>query len=205
VHKLILVRHSLPEFVTGVPASRWQLSAEGRRRCETLAERLAAYDLAAIVASQEPKAAETGQIIANALGLPFETAPGLHEHERGVVRDLGSQEDFQAQVTRFFEHPGELVLGHETADQAHARFAAAVVRVLEQYPKGAPASPSGQSLVIVSHGTVMTLFIARANGFDPIPFWKSLGLPAFAVLSLPALRLLEVVREPACPNHPDGV
>jgi hypothetical protein len=39
----------------------------------------------------------------------------------------------------------------------------------------------------------MTLLIARANGLDPVPFWKSLGLPAFAVLSLPGLRLLEVV------------
>jgi hypothetical protein len=37
------------------------------------------------------------------------------------------------------------------------------------------------------------LFIARAAGLDPVPFWKSLGLPAFAVLSLPDLRLLEVI------------
>jgi len=58
--KLLLVRHSLREMVTGVPASRWRLSAEGRHCCETLAERLAAYDLAAVVSSEEPKAAETG-------------------------------------------------------------------------------------------------------------------------------------------------
>jgi len=179
------VRHSLPEFVTGVPASQWHLSAEGRRRCEKLAERLAAYDLAAVISSEEPKAVETGQIVAERLGIPFETAPGLHEHERGIVRDLGSQEEFQAQVARFFERPGELVLGYETADLAHIRFAAAVAAVLEQYPS--------DNLAIVSHGTVMTLFIARANRLDLAPFWKSLGLPAFAVLSLPDLRLLEVV------------
>jgi broad specificity phosphatase PhoE len=184
---LVLVRHSLPEFVTGVPASQWRLSDEGRRRCKKLAERLAAYDLAAVVTSEEPKAAETGQIVARILGLPVETAPGLHEHERAIVRDLGSQEAFQAQVTRFFEHPGELVLGYETADEAHGRFAAAVARILEQYPEG--------NLAIVSHGTVLTLFAARANGLDPIPFWKSLGLPAFAVLSLPEYGLVEVVEK----------
>jgi hypothetical protein len=55
--KLILVRHSLPEMITGVPASRWHLSAEGRRRCEKLAERLTGTDLAAIVSSEESKAA----------------------------------------------------------------------------------------------------------------------------------------------------
>ncbi len=179
------MRHSLPELVTGVPASQWHLSAEGRRRCETLGARLAAYGLTTVVSSEEPKAAETGQIVARILDIPFETAPGLHEHERGVVQSLGSREEFQAQVARSFEHPDELVLGYETADEAHARFAAAVARVLEQHPTGNPA--------IVSHGTVMTLFIARAAGLDPVPFWKRLGLPAFVVLSLPGLHLLEVV------------
>ena len=190
--KLILVRHSLPEMVVGVPASQWRLSEEGRLRCQKLAERLAAYGLATIVTSAEPKAVETGQIVAEALGLPFETAPGLHEHERGVVRDLGSREEFQTQVACLFEHPSELVLGHETADQAHARFAGAVAHVVEEHPAGNPSSPdstelvagSGQSLAVVSHGTVMTLFIARANGLDPIPFWKSLSLPGFHLLKV---------------------
>jgi broad specificity phosphatase PhoE len=183
--KLVLVRHSLPEFVTGVPASHWQLSDEGRRRCQRLADRLAADDLAAVITSTEPKAVETGQIVADSLHLPLETAPDLHEHERGVVTSTGDREAFQAQVSRLFEHPHELILGTETADQAHARFASAVAAVIERHPQG--------NLAIVAHGTVITLFIARAAGLDPVPFWKSLGLPALAVLSLPDLRLLEVI------------
>jgi 2,3-bisphosphoglycerate-dependent phosphoglycerate mutase len=184
--KLILVRHSLPEMVAGVPASHWHLSAKGRRRCQALAGRLAEQQPTVVVASEEPKAVETGQIVAGILGLPFETAPGLHEHERGVVRDANNREEFQAQVARLFEHPGERVFGSETADQAHARFVTAVAHVLERYPEGNPA--------IVSHGTVLTLLIARANDLDPVSFWKSLGLPAFAILSLPDLRLLETVQ-----------
>ncbi|HSR29857.1 MAG TPA: histidine phosphatase family protein [Anaerolineae bacterium] len=186
--RLILVRHSLPEMVTGVPASQWHLSAEGRHRCEKLAERLADYSLAAVVASEESKAAETGQTIARILDLPFETATGLHEHQRGVIMDLGSREGFQAQVARFFEHPDDLVLGYETADEVYARFATAVSAVLERHPHG--------NLAIVCHGTVISLFIARANHLDPFPFWKRLGLPAFAVLSLPDLDLLEVMAGP---------
>jgi broad specificity phosphatase PhoE len=180
-----LVRHSLPEFVTGVPASQWHLSGEGRRRCRRLAGQLALHDLAAIVTSQEPKATETGQIVADMLGLRLEIAAGLHEHERGVVGDMGSQEQFQAQVTLFFSRPGELVMGYETADQAHTRFQAAVARVVEQHRTG--------NLAIVSHGTVLTLLIARANRLDPVPLWQSLGLPAFATLSLPDLSLLGLV------------
>jgi broad specificity phosphatase PhoE len=187
MRKLILIRHSLPAMVSGVPASEWHLSAEGRRRCAPLARRLAAYGPAAVVSSQEPKAVETGQIVAGTLGLSLETAPGLHEHERGPVRDLGNREEFEAQVARFFEHPDRLVLGCETADEAHARFARAVTSVVERRPSA--------NLAIISHGTVMSLFVARATGLDPLPFWKGLGLPSFVVLSLPELALLEVVAD----------
>ena len=195
MRKLILIRHSLPEMVSGVPASEWHLSVEGRRRCTALAGRLAAYGPAAVVSSQEPKAIETGQIVAGTLGLSLETAPGLHEHKRGPVRDLGNREDFEAQVARFFEHPDRLVLGYETAHEAHARFARAIAAAIERRP--------GANLAIVSHGTVMTLFVARATRLDPVLFWKGLGLPSFVVLSLPELALLEVVTDVAAagPAH----
>lgn len=182
---LILVRHSSPEFVTGMPAREWHLSAEGRRRSEALAGRLADYDLTVVVASEEPKAKETGQIIARLLDLPFETAPGLHEHERGVVQSVGSQEEFGMAVSHFFERPAERVLGFETADEAYLRFAAAVSSVVAKHCQG--------SVAIVSHGTVITLLISRANGIEPFRFWSSLTLPAFAVLSLPELRLQKTV------------
>lgn len=183
--KLVLVRHSVPEIIPDIPASQWRLSDEGRLRCETLAERLAGFELGTVVTSTEPKAVETGQIVAGILGLPIESAPGLHEHARPNVGLLASKEEFQARVASVFEHPDQLVFGSESGDEAHARFAAAVDAVLRQHPSG--------SLAIVSHGTVMTLFVARTIGVDPIPFWKSLGLPAFVVLSLPELSLLGVV------------
>ena len=187
MQKLILVRHSLPRMVTGIPASQWHLSAEGRRRCTALARRLSTYGLGAVVSSQESKAVETGQIVSRTLGLPFETAPDLHEHERGVVTDLGSREDFEVQVAHFFEHPGRLVLGHETADEAHARFARAIASVIEGHPVA--------NIAVVTHGTVMALLIARATGLDPTAFWMSLALPCFAVLLLPDLDILEMVTD----------
>jgi 2,3-bisphosphoglycerate-dependent phosphoglycerate mutase len=176
---LILVRHSLSEIVTCVPASQWHLSEEGRRRCEGLAERLAAYEPHVIVTSLEPKAIETGQIVARVLGIPCETAPNLHEHERPKEEHFGTREQFEAQVSRLFERPGELIFGNETADEAHQRFSSAIGNVLETHHSGAVA--------IVTHGTVLTLFVARAAGIEPVSFWKQLGLPAFVALSLPDL------------------
>ncbi|MGD8903036.1 MAG: histidine phosphatase family protein [Anaerolineae bacterium] len=183
MRKLILVRHSLPVISSKQPASQWQLSDEGRRRCERLAELLAPHRPGAIVTSTEPKAIETGQIVGKQLGIPVEAAPDLHEHERPGT-DLDTVEQFQAKVGRLLQHPDEQVFGVETGDEARERFNAAVCEVMRQHPGG--------NLAIVSHGTVITLFVARAAGIEPVPFWRALSLPAFAVLSYPSLALLGV-------------
>ena len=181
---LILVRHSLPAIDPAVPASQWSLSAEGRRRCAALAGQLAGYALEVVVSSVEPKAQETARVVAGRLGLPLEVVEGLHEHSR---RGLAwtDRATFQAAVADLMARPGELVMGEETADQAHRRFRTAVLSVLERHP--------ARTLAVVTHGTVMSLLVARANGLDPLPFWRRLGMPAFAVLSRPALSLVECV------------
>ena len=99
--------------------------------------------------------------------------------------DLDTFEQFQANVARLLHSPSELVFGAETGDQARERFAAAVDDALKRHPVG--------NVAIVSHGTVMTLFLARTAGIDPVPFWKGLGLPAFVVLSHPEMAILEVI------------
>jgi broad specificity phosphatase PhoE len=135
-----------------------------------------------LIASSEPKAAETAELVAQYLGMTWSSAPGLHEHERSNVGYLGDAE-FKANVARFFVQPDRLVLGDETADQAHGRFARAVDEALRMCDSG--------NVAIFAHGTVMSLFVGRATGIDPLAFWQSLGLPAFVVLSYPGLELLE--------------
>jgi len=181
---LILVRHSLPDVVPAVPARLWKLSAEGRTRCGLLAERLTAYQLAAIVSSTEPKAVETATLLSAHLHIPYKTGEGLHEHGRDNVAYLG-QEAWEQTISAFFVRPDELVFGEETATQALQRFNAAVQQVVQQHDKG--------NIAIVAHGTVMTLFVAQYLHIEPLPFWRSLGMPAFAVLSLPTYALVDTV------------
>ena len=182
--ELILVKHSLPEIVSTLPASQWGLSEAGRLNCRALADSLAAYHPDVVVASSEPKAAETGEIVASTLGRPLATIEELHEHDRDNVGFL-SGEHFEAAIARFFENPQSLVLGRETADQAHQRFAAAIEAIVTRYPT--------ETVAVVTHGTVIALFVARATGLDPFPFWKRLDTPAFVVLSLPDRKVLMVV------------
>ena len=181
---LILVKHSLPEVVPGLPPNQWRLSNDGRLHCAPLAEKLRAYQPEIIISSLEPKAQETAHLVAEQLGMRCVTMEGLHEHDRGGTPFLDAAR-FEATVEMFFAEPAKLVIGRETADAAHARFSGAVARVMEKHP--------GRNVVIVAHGTVITLLVSRANGLAPFPLWKRLGMPSFIVLALPDLRLSEVV------------
>ena len=188
MRKLVLVKHSLPEIDPTVAASRWHLSEVGRLRCHSLAERLADYDIGAVVSSMEPKAVETATIVGERLGLAHDIVEGLHEHERDEVGFLPRAE-FEGRVADFFARQGALVLGSETGEDAYARFAKASDAVIETYPRG--------DLAVVTHGTVISLFVSRATGTDPLPLWKRLQLPSLVVLSLPEFHLLDLVEDPS--------
>jgi broad specificity phosphatase PhoE len=182
--KLLLIKHALPELVPTLPAAEWHLSRRGRVLSELLAKRIAAYSLDVIVSSIEPKAMETAEIIAKRLNKQHHVGVGLHEHDRRNI-PLMSHEQLEVKVAKFYANPDELVLGNETGNEAYTRFANAITRLIEQYPQ--------KNIGIVAHGTVISLFVARAAGVEPFVFWKQLGLPSFVVFSLSTLMLEEVV------------
>ncbi len=183
--QLVLVKHSLPRIEPGKPASEWILSGAGRKRCFELAERLTQYMPQNVISSSEPKARQTAAILSRRLGPRYEVIEGLHEHERRSV-PIVSQEEYRAAAASLFQSPEDLVFGEETALQAGERFSLALNPVLEA---------SNGTTVIVSHGTVISLFVAKHNRLDPLELWKQLGLPSYLVLSRPELQLLEVVTE----------
>lgn len=178
---LILVKHSLPEIVKNVPASEWTLSKKGRALAQTLAEKLAHYQPEILISSIEPKALQTAEIIRNSLGLNLITVENLHEHDRRKTSYL-SKHDFEASVQKFFNKPEKLVFGSETANQAHKRFRDAVFSVQKRFPN--------QTILIVSHGTVISLFVSRLLGIAEFLFWQELGLPAFVVLDIQSNTLI---------------
>jgi broad specificity phosphatase PhoE len=179
LRRLILFRHSLPDVRRDMPAAEWHLSPEGVARARALARRLQPNDANAVFTSREPKAIETAEVIAGELGLDVEAVPGLHEHERPRAQML-SRDTFEQSVRNLFARPTELVFGAETADQARRRFTLAVMRLVTR---------SISDVMIVTHGTVMTLFVAEATGVEPFAFWKRQEMPFAVTLTLPELRL----------------
>lgn len=179
MRSLILVRHSTPEIRRDIPAAEWHLSAEGAARARAFAERLSPLNAACVFTSREPKAMETAHAIAGKLGLAVEQVPGLHEQERPAAQML-SREAFDQNIRDLFARPGALVFGAETADQARRRFTMALMRLVTR---------TTGDVVVVTHGTVMTLFVAEATGVDPFAFWRRQQMPFAVRLTLPELRL----------------
>ena len=175
----------MPQVDVEIPAHEWRLRSEGVAAAGVLAERLreADYRPTKIVASLEPKATQTGSVMAERLRLPFATAEGLHEHDRRASGFL-STSVFAARMRDLFAQPDAVVFGNESASGALARFAKAVDQVV---------SDVTGDVVIVSHGTVMSLFIASRARVNASELWAVLGLPSYVSLELPSHRIVEVV------------
>jgi len=182
--RLLLIKHAAPQVVLGVSPEDWMLSPQGRERCQPLAHRVRPYAPAKIFTSEEAKAVETAKLLAESLGVPSEPAADLHEHDRRNVPQMRSFQ-FVSMMELVFRRPAELVLGKETADQALARFDAALAELLQKHPE--------QTIAVVTHGTVMALWLAKQSGRNGYALWRQMGLPSMAIISRPDLQLIDLV------------
>ena len=191
MRKLVLVRHSQPQIERDEPAAEWRLSELGRRRAESMAAHLGGYRANVIWSSREPKAVETAEIVGSALGVPIHIEAGLEEHHRRNTPFFPTTREFEQAVEEFFAQPSRLVFGTETASQACDRFTAAIDAVLEADPGDA---------IVVTHGTVMTLYLAQVADLQPMSVWRELRTPCLVEVEMPNMHIGPIVaageREP---------
>lgn len=185
--RLVLVKHARPVLDPSRPPREWQLDAAGEAQAVALAARLARFRRMRLVTSEEPKAARTGAIVGAALGVPAVQAPGLHELERPRTPIL-SPEAHAAANHAVFADPDRPAFGLESAAAARARFSRALAREL--------AASSHRHLVVVAHGTVIALLVARHNAVDAFAFWRRLDCGASVVLARPSLALVAIIEPP---------
>ncbi len=164
---IVFIRHAETKIDPDVPSYQWTLTETTYQACKDLARELQTLNLKCVVTSKEFKAKETGRVIAEVLNIPCEEFKNLHEHERGGVLFMKA-DIFQKRVQDFFAKPDELVFGQEKANQALQRFDQAVKDVLRQYP---------QPFAIVTHASVLSLFIAHYNTLNAYEFWQTLKMP----------------------------
>lgn len=185
---LIFIRHSISQPQPKVSAHQWMLSVAGQARCTALADRLRSYAIEQIYASPEPKARLTGALLARHLGaVPMEEHIGLMETRRTTAPYFDNIEDFQAAIQRAMAAPDELLFGEETFTAARERFGEAVRQVLLLHPQ--------QTVALVTHGTVLSLYLAPILHRPSFDLWQLWGMPAYVVLSQEDMQVVELVEE----------
>lgn len=182
---LILIRHSISQPDPATSAHSWQLTSAGENRITLLAERLRPYRIDKIYTSVEPKACSTGELLGNAYHMDFEIAPDLHETRRETAPFYNDIHDFQHHIQRAMAQPDEVIFGEESFAAALARFEKQISQLLAFHPH--------QNLGVVTHGTIMSLFIGHHTSLEPFDVWQSLDMPAYAVFSQPDCALIDLV------------
>jgi probable phosphoglycerate mutase len=154
----VLVRHgesraTVERFVGG-PRSCTGLTDHGRRQAEALRNRLSAghdVEATALFASNFPRALETANIIAPAVGsLPVAVDSGWGEHDPGPDCDGMTYDEFIERfgVPRWDGDPHDVVYpGGETISQFHDRVMEALRRTVRKH--------EGGTIVIACHAGVI--------------------------------------------------
>jgi 2,3-bisphosphoglycerate-dependent phosphoglycerate mutase len=171
--KLYIVRHAQVAVDPNSPAHLWPLSEAGKRAAEELAARENWDDVYRVYHSPEPKAEQTAQIIAKRL----KVGTAREEDLRELHADLGflPAEQFHARVAAYLS--GYVDPAFENYDSAVARIDACVKRIARE--------AGGRSVVVVSHGRILTAFFSKLLGRRLTgEEWRSIKLPDLSVIDL---------------------
>ena len=135
------------------------------------------------MSSSQVKAIETARLLAFSLDLPLEIREGLEEHHRSKQDFIAGHDEFRTKIAAFFAQPNALVFGQESADMAFKRFDKAIDALMRE---------TLNDELIVSHGTVISLLLARTGNGDPMEIWSTLQFPDHVSLSWPGLKRIDV-------------
>ena len=155
------------------------LSPEGLRQAQALARRAPEFGaVAAVVSSPLPRAHQTAELVAGALGVRLEESANLVEADFGVWEGLSGDEVRQRWPKEFeawLKAPQAAPPGGESFDQVTSR----VRRVRDELIRDYPA----QCVVVVSHVTPIKTFLRLALGAPtPVMFRIHLDTASMSVV-----------------------
>lgn len=169
--RLLLVRHgqtpgNVAGTFRGADGHRDPLNAAGERQAAALARALVEPRLPGVrlYASRYRRAAQTGEAIARALGVPLHTLEGVQEIATGdwagrPYGDVAERADEMRAPDGRYGFPGGESL-YAVAERC--------LRALDGVRPGA-----GETVIVVSHGAALVALLARLLGRDPEDAWRS--------------------------------
>ena len=158
---VVLIRHAAPLVAGETLGAEWPLTEKGRNDATVLGTSIADRSTSAIVlTSPERRARETA-----ALTFPLVVA-GVRDELSEVKKPwYASADEHTNAVAKYLK--GEVVEGWERRDDVISRIA-----------QLKSAVGSSESLVLVSHGLLLTTWLDHEIGLDdPFSFWSNLTMP----------------------------
>ncbi|MFC6706908.1 histidine phosphatase family protein [Flexivirga alba] len=154
------------------------LTRDGRSQAAALADRLHGRRVAHIYTSTMARAVQTAEIAAAKLDVSVTTRRGLQEFGVGSHVDVGRDTDpFAETFAQWLD--GDLtarVAGGESGDEIVARANAVLQDIADAHP--------GETVLVVSHGGILTLAIQNLLTFEPGVKPKQFANCAFAETEL---------------------
>jgi broad specificity phosphatase PhoE len=175
---LYLIRHARTQMM-GTTAELWPLSEEGRRQAGVLARQGFWREVELIFSSPEPKALRTAKPAARRWDIPLEAVDHLRELRRPRLVP-----DYEKTIRHLFAEPEVSIAGLEPAAQVGARATRCIKALVAAHP--------GQTLAVVSHGLILTIFLAQLeNRWPTLTEWRAVPFPGVAVVDTSAWQLIK--------------
>jgi broad specificity phosphatase PhoE len=146
--QLLLIRHALPFRNEPGEGADPDLSPEGIKQAERLPDALKRFPVTRLISSPQRRAVQTGQPVADALGLPIEIDDRLAEYDRDLEQYIPIEQIAAEQP----EELARLMSGHLPSSVDEGEFLA---RITEGVADLVAEADNDDTVAIFSHGGVI--------------------------------------------------
>jgi broad specificity phosphatase PhoE len=173
--EITFLRHAETLRDEKIPVSKWGLSPEGLKQAKAVRTVLKKYPFDYVISSGEDKAYETAKFFENMISSRIKSNPLFNELNRDTGPYL-SNDEYPKAVQYAMDTPSKSVHEWETVDSALDRFKYGVEQLNQKY--------QSKTLLVVSHGIVLTVFFASLLNCMNMAFdrWKNLRFCAYGIV-----------------------
>lgn len=182
---IYMVRHAESPFVSGQERTRG-LSEEGLEKAKKVAETFEDIDVDLVVSSSYRRAMQTVEYLANEKGLPIIRFEELRERRiKGLDYKLPWDELVKV-IEKSFVDIDFSLSGGESTRKVQERSIPMIEKLLDRY--------KGKSIVVGTHGNIMTIIMNYYNKEYGFNFWNSTSTPDIYKLSFVSNELRNIDR-----------
>lgn len=181
---ILMVRHAESPFIFGEERTRG-LSNKGKVDAKEIARALLSRNIDIIVSSPYIRAIETVQGLADARDMNIETIENLRERQLKGAYRLSAEEIDEA-IKKSFNDLDYFLDDGESIRDVQNRAIPEVINLLEKYV--------GQTIVIGTHGNIMTIVINYFDDHYGYEFWNKTSKPDIYQLVFEGVKLKTVQR-----------